>query len=84
MQRQVRRRRTSGTPQDSGKTVETATRQESGVPLTPEGIDSYLEHLRSAGRVLGTIGNYRRKLGRLYRALPEDDKSIQRDTLLWW
>lgn len=59
-------------------------RQGSGVPLTLEDIDRCLEHLRSAGRVQGTIDNYRRKLGQLYRALPEDDKSIQRDTLLWW
>ena len=47
-------------------------------------MDGYLEHLRSAGRVQGTIDNYRRKLGRLYQALPEDGKSIRRDTLPWW
>ena len=60
------------------------SRSEPGVPLTQESIDSYLEHLRSAGRVQGTIDSYRRKIGRLYQALPEDGKAIRRDTLLWW
>lgn len=59
-------------------------RNEKEVPLTPESIDSYLEHLRSAGRVQGTLDSYRRKIGRLYQTLPEDDKSIRRDTLPWW
>lgn len=59
-------------------------RYEKGVPLTPESIDGYLEHLRSAGRVQGTLDSYRRKIGRLYQTLPEDDKSIRRDTLPWW
>lgn len=57
---------------------------EKEVPLTPESIDSYLEHLRSAGRVQGTLDNYRCKLKRLYHALPGESKSIRRDTLLWW
>lgn len=59
-------------------------RSEKEVPLTPESIDSYLEHLRSAGRVQGTLDSYRRKIGRLYQTLPEDDKTIRRDTLSWW
>lgn len=59
-------------------------RNEKEVPLTPESIDSYLEHLRSVGRVQGTLDSYRRKIGRLYQTLPEDDKSIRRDTLPWW
>lgn len=59
-------------------------RSEKEVPLTPESIDSYLEHLRSAGRVQGTLDSYRRKIGRLYQMLPEDDKSIRWDTLSWW
>lgn len=59
-------------------------RNEKEVPLTPESIDSYLEHLRSAGRVQGTLDSYRRKIGRLYQTLPEDDKAIRRDTLPWW
>lgn len=54
------------------------------MPLTPESINGYLEHLRSAGRVQGTLDSYRRKIGRLYQTLPEDDKSIRRDTLPWW
>lgn len=68
-------RRTSGTIN---------RRYEREVPLTPESIDGYLEHLRSAGRVQGTLDSYRRKIGRLYRTLPEDDKSIRRGTLPWW
>ena len=59
-------------------------RQEKEVPLTPESIDGYLEHLRSVGRVQGTLDSYRRKIGRLYQTLPEEDKSIRRDTLPWW
>lgn len=59
-------------------------RLEREVPLTPESIDGYLEHLRSVGRVQGTLDSYRRKIGRLYLTLPEDDKSIRRDTLPWW
>lgn len=59
-------------------------RSEKEVPLTPESIDSYLEHLRSAGRVQGTLDSYRRKIGRLYQMLPEDDKAIRWDTLPWW
>lgn len=58
--------------------------REKEVPLTPETIDGYLEHLRSAGRVQGTLDSYRRKIGRLYQTLPEDDKAIRRDTLPWW
>lgn len=57
---------------------------EKEVPLTSENIDSYLEHLRSVGRVQGTLDSYRRKIRRLYQALPEDGKSIRRDTLPWW
>lgn len=59
-------------------------RREKEVPLTPENINGYLEHLRSAGRVQGTLDSYRRKIRRLYQALPEDGKSIRRDTLPWW
>ena len=59
-------------------------RNEKEVPLTPESIDGYLEHLRSAGRVQGTLDSYRRKIGRLYQTLPEGDKAIRRDTLPWW
>jgi len=59
-------------------------RQEKEVTLTPESIDGYLEHLRSVGRVQGTLDSYRRKIGRLYQTLPEGDKAIRRDTLPWW
>lgn len=59
-------------------------RQEKEVTLTPESIDGYLEHLRSVGRVQGTLDSYRRKIGRLYQTLPDEDKSIRQDTLPWW
>lgn len=62
----------------------TISRSEKGMPLTQESIDNYLEHLRSVGRVQGTIESYRRKIGRLYQALPKDGKVIRQDTLLWW
>ena len=65
------------------RTNDRIRRHEKEVPLTPESIDSYLEHLRSAGRVQGTLDSYRRQIRRLYQALPEDDKSIRRDTLPW-
>ncbi len=81
MQGQVRRRSAAGASQDSGKTVETAMRQKSGVPLMLEDIDSCLEHLRSAGRVQRTIDNYRRKSGWLYQALHKEGKSLRWDTL---
>lgn len=54
------------------------------VPLTPESIDDYLDHLLIKGRVQGTIDSYRRKLRRLLRDLPEDGKAIGQDTLQWW
>ena len=60
------------------------SQSEKEVPLTPESINSYLEHLRSVGRVQGTLDSYRRKLKRLYQTLPKDDKSIRRGTLRWW
>lgn len=59
-------------------------RYEREVPLTPESIDGYLEHLRSAGRTEGTLETYRQRLEQLYQALPGDSKSIRRDTLIWW
>ena len=60
------------------------SQSEKEVPLTPESIHSYLEHLRSVGRVQRTLDSYRRKLKRLYQTLPKDDKSIRRGTLRWW
>ena len=50
-------------------------RQEKEVTLTPESIDGYLEHLRSVGRVQGTLDSYRRKIGHLYQTLPEEGYS---------
>ena len=54
------------------------------MPLTPEHIDGYLEHLRSSGRTEGTLEAYRQKIGRLYQALPGESKLIRQDTLPWW
>jgi len=54
------------------------------VPLTAELIDGYLEQLLAKGRLQDTIDNYRRKLKRLYRDLPGDDKAIRWDTLGLW
>jgi len=58
--------------------------EQSGVPLTPETICGYLEHLRAKGRVQGTIDSYHRKIRRLYQDLPEGSKVIRRDTLRQW
>ena len=59
-------------------------REEKEIPLTQDCIDDYLEYLRSIGRVQGTLDSYRRKIMRLYHALPENSKLIRRDTLPQW
>lgn len=58
--------------------------EERELPLTQDSIDGYLEYLRSIGRAQGTLDSYRRKIRRLYQALPENSKLIRRDTLLQW
>ncbi|USF25634.1 hypothetical protein N510_001293 [Firmicutes bacterium ASF500] len=58
--------------------------EEKEIPLTQDSIDDYLEYLRSIGRVQGTLDSYRRKIKRLYQALPENRKMIRRDTLPQW
>lgn len=55
-----------------------------GAPLTPEGIEGYLDSLAAKGRVQGTIDGYRRGMKRLYRELPEGDKVIRPNTLRRW
>lgn len=59
-------------------------RGRNAVPLTPETIGGYLEHLRTKGRAQGTIDSYSRKIRRLYRELPEDGKMIRQGTLRMW
>lgn len=58
-------------------------RQESGVLITPEHINTYLNHLRDLGRVEGTLEWYRRGLTHLHKFLPEG-KLIDRGTLAEW
>jgi len=85
MREQMAGGKTAGAPRKQHKTsVTTASRNLREVPLTPELIDGYLEHLRAKGRASGTIDSYRRKLKRLYQELPEEDKVIRRETLPRW
>jgi len=58
--------------------------EQRSIPVIPERIEGYLDSLAAKGRVRGTIEGYRQKLKRLYRELPENDKSIRRDTLWLW
>lgn len=58
-------------------------RRDDGILITPEHIDAYLDHLRSLGRVDGTLEWYRRGLMHLQKSLPED-KLIGRGTLTAW
>lgn len=56
---------------------------ESGVLLTQESIEQFLDACQSRGRVEGTLQWYRRGLNRLYQALPED-KFIRQGALERW
>ena len=58
-------------------------RTETGVLLTQESIEQFLEACQSRGRVEGTLQWYRRGLNRLYQALPED-KFIRQGALERW
>ena len=58
-------------------------RTETGVPLTQESIEQFLDACQSRGRVEGTLQWYRRGLNRLYQALPED-KFIRQGALEQW
>ena len=58
-------------------------RTETGVLLTQESIEQFLEACQSRGRVEGTLQWYRRGLNRLYQALPED-KFIRQGVLERW
>lgn len=85
MRGRVQRSGASGTPQKSVKTIEMRMpRSRNAVPLTPETIGGYLEHLQAKGRAQGTIDSYSRKIKRLYRELPEDGKMIRQGTLRVW
>ncbi|WP_155846428.1 hypothetical protein [Anaerotruncus sp. G3(2012)] len=56
---------------------------ETGVLLTQESIEQFLDACQSRGRVEGTLQWYRRGLNRLYQALPED-KFIRQGALERW
>lgn len=58
-------------------------RREAGVPLSPEEMEGFLSSLEARGRTAETLKWYRRGLGHLYRALPED-RRIRRGTLARW
>ena len=58
-------------------------RTETGVLLTQESIEQFLDACQSRGRVEGTLQWYRRGLNRLYQALPED-KFIRQSALERW
>ena len=58
-------------------------RMETGVLLTQESIEQFLDACQSRGRVEGTLQWYRRGLNRLYQALPED-KFIRQGALEQW
>ena len=58
-------------------------RTETGVLLTQESIEQFLEACQSRGRVEGTLQWYSRGLNRLYQALPED-KFIRQGALEQW
>lgn len=55
----------------------------SGVCLTAEGMEKFLERCQERGLVEGTVKWYRRGLKRLYEDLPED-KTIRHGTLERW
>lgn len=85
MRGRIQRSGAAGTPRESVKTAEMRMlRGRNAVPLTPETIGGYLEHLRTKGRAQGTIDSYSRKIRRLYRELPEDGKMIRQGTLRMW
>lgn len=52
----------------------------SGIALTKEAIDSYLQYVSEAGCTPGTVSNYQRSLKKLYKWLPEG-KTIQKGTV---
>ena len=56
---------------------------DSGVRLTAEGIEEFLEACREKGLLEGTVEWYQRGLKRLYEELPED-KTIRHGTLERW
>lgn len=58
-------------------------RTETGVLLTQESIEQFLDACQSRDRVEGTLQWYRRGLNRLYQALPED-KFIRQGALERW
>lgn len=56
---------------------------ESGIILTPERIEGFLEHQKSKSTTEDTVKRYRHALELLYDELPTD-KEVRRDTLAQW
>ena len=55
----------------------------SGLRLTPDDLEAYLDDLSRRGRVSGTLETYRRNIHALYEDLPED-KTVRPGTLRQW
>ena len=55
----------------------------SGLRLTPDDLEAYLDDLSRRGRVSGTLETYRRNIHALYEDLPED-KMVRPGTLRQW
>ena len=58
--------------------------EKGGAPLTLERVEGYLASLAAKGRVQSTIDGYRRSMWRLYRTLPDEDKTIWPGILRHW
>lgn len=55
----------------------------SGLRLTPDDLEAYLDDLSRRGRVSGTLETYRRNIHALYEDLPAD-KTVRPGTLRQW
>ena len=63
--------------------MEAVLEQAAGLPLTPEGLEDYLDTLDRKGRSRETLDIYRRNLRFFYDDLPED-KTVRPGTLDGW
>ena len=55
--------------------------EQTGLQMTPERIEEYLQARQGDGLTENTLQTYRAKLNRIYEALPADDKTIYRGTI---